>query len=323
MAQNLLRDKPLDDATLAALNKLALDDSTPLARVLALHTLASTGKLTPAAVAAAETSADAKVRSHALRAAADSTPANSFPAKDLMEVLAKAASDKSPEVIRQVLRSLAAVFPQEPARAAELAVKLANSPKADKSFAILAVSASAGQEKALIAAAGKSPLATLAETSQKAREKTSVKVTIPAAAQAVMEAGQAAFMVNCSGCHGLEGQGMPNMAPPLADSEHVDGSAKRMVHIVLDGLEGPVTVSGKKYTAPEILPNMPGFRANPALDDKTLANLLTYLRYSWGHKAGQVSAEEVATIRQATATRSKAWTEAELQQEAGTKKAKN
>ncbi len=323
MAQNLLRDKPWDDATTAALNKLALDDAAPLARVLALHTLASTGKLTPAAVAAAETSADARVRSHALRAASDSVPANSFPAKDLMDLLAKAAADKSPEVTRQILRSLSAVFAQEPARAAELAVKLAGAPKADKSYAVLAVSASAGQEKALVAAAGKSPLATLAEGSQKAREKTSAKVTVPAAAQAVMEAGHTAFMVNCSGCHGLEGQGMPNMAPPLADSDYVDGAAKRLVHIALDGLEGPVTVSGKKYAPPEVLPNMPGFRANPALDDQTLANLLTYLRYSWGHKAGQVTAEEVAAIRQGTASRTKAWTEAELHQETAVKKVKN
>lgn len=93
------------------------------------------------------------------------------------------------------------------------------------------------------------------------------------------------------------------------------------MHIVLDGLEGPVTVDGKRYAPPEILPNMPGFRANPQVDDKTLASLLTFLRYSWGHKAGLVTPEEVKTIREATATRTKAWTEAELREL--TKGAKN
>ena len=48
------------------------------------------------------------------------------------------------------------------------------------------------------------------------------------------------------------------------------------------------------------------------LDDRQVADLLTYLRSSWGNDVAPVSPEEVAAVRQATQNRDRMWTEAEL-----------
>jgi hypothetical protein len=48
------------------------------------------------------------------------------------------------------------------------------------------------------------------------------------------------------------------------------------------------------------------------LDDKQIANVLTYVRNSWGNKAGLVTPAEVAAIRAATKDRSEAWAAADL-----------
>ena len=55
---------------------------------------------------------------------------------------------------------------------------------------------------------------------------------------------------------------------------------------------------------------MNGFR--DSLDDKQIANVLTYVRNSWGNKAGLVTPAEVAALRTATKDRTEAWAAADL-----------
>ena len=49
-----------------------------------------------------------------------------------------------------------------------------------------------------------------------------------------------------------------------------------------------------------------------ALTDEQIANVLTYVRRSWGNAATPISPTEVAEIRGASQGRNKPWTEAEL-----------
>ena len=51
--------------------------------------------------------------------------------------------------------------------------------------------------------------------------------------------------------------GGTRFAPPLIGSDWVLGNEKRLVLLVLHGMEGPVEVNGKLYDAPDILPVMP------------------------------------------------------------------
>ncbi|MEZ4829108.1 MAG: cytochrome c [Bacteroidia bacterium] len=124
-----------------------------------------------------------------------------------------------------------------------------------------------------------------------------------------MVAGRQLFLNTCSGCHGSNGEGMKNFAPPLAGSEWVTGDKKRLILLVLHGLEGPLTVNGHLYDKPEILPVMPSFTI---LDDKDLAEILTYIRNAWGNTSESVSPGDVGHTRHTSQGRVIPWTEKEL-----------
>ena len=69
--------------------------------------------------------------------------------------------------------------------------------------------------------------------------------------------------------------------------------AKRAITIVLNGLTGPVTVNGRTYNS--VMPPM------SQLNDDEIAQILTYVRNSWGNTDEVVTAAQVAQIRAATA----------------------
>jgi nitrite reductase (NO-forming) len=104
-------------------------------------------------------------------------------------------------------------------------------------------------------------------------------------------AGESLFKGTCSVCHQATGQGLPNVFPPLAKSDFLMANKQRSIEIVLKGLTGAVTVNGKQFNS--VMPPMSQLR------DDELANILTYVRNSWGNQGEAVSAAEV------TATRSK------------------
>ena len=104
----------------------------------------------------------------------------------------------------------------------------------------------------------------------------------------------------CLGCHNLNGEGLLNLGPPLAESDWVTGDPDRLIKILLHGLEGPVTVSGKTYSPDAV---MPGLAANPTISDKDLADVLTYIRNAWGNAAAPVKEKQVASIRKETRSR--------------------
>ena len=106
---------------------------------------------------------------------------------------------------------------------------------------------------------------------------------------------------------------MPSLAPPLNGSEWVTGDKNRLISIVLYGLTGPVKVGGKVYKAPEINGDMPGVGQNKEIDNNDLAELLNFIRNSWGNKApDKVTATDVTNIRNKLKDRQKSFTVEEL-----------
>ena len=104
-------------------------------------------------------------------------------------------------------------------------------------------------------------------------------------------AGESLFKGTCSVCHQPHGNGLPNVFPPLAKSDFLMANKQRSIEVVLKGLTGPVTVNGKQFNS--VMPPMSQLR------DDEIANILTYVRNTWGNQGEQVSTAEV------TATRSK------------------
>lgn len=128
-------------------------------------------------------------------------------------------------------------------------------------------------------------------------------------AQDAISRGQTVYMQVCFACHQPTGLGLPGMFPPLAGSDWASAKKPdRMIRMVLHGFTGPITINGKPFTTPA--PLMPPQGA--ALSDKQIADVLSYVRDTFGNKAGGVTPEQVAAIREAEKARAAMWTEAEL-----------
>ncbi len=106
------------------------------------------------------------------------------------------------------------------------------------------------------------------------------------------KAGETLFAGTCSVCHQPNGAGLEGVFPPLAKSDFLMADVKRAIGIVLNGRSGPVTVNGRNFDS--VMPPM------SQLNDDEVANILTYVRNSWGNQDAQVSAADVAEIRKTT-----------------------
>jgi len=125
----------------------------------------------------------------------------------------------------------------------------------------------------------------------------------------VMAQGRKQFLNLCASCHGTQGEGMKRFAPPLKNSQWVNGEDYKIAMILLYGMEGPVAVKGKVYDIPDILPAMPSFST---LQDEDLAAIATYVRNSWGNSNPPLSRGLVGGIRFRTQGKIQPWKASEL-----------
>jgi nitrite reductase (NO-forming) len=107
-----------------------------------------------------------------------------------------------------------------------------------------------------------------------------------------IKAGEVLFKGTCSACHQDRGQGIDGVFPPLAKSDYLLADKTRAIGIVLNGLNGPVTVNGKSYNS--VMPPM------SQLNDDEVANILTFTLNSWGNEGGTVTAAQVKDVRAKT-----------------------
>lgn len=125
-----------------------------------------------------------------------------------------------------------------------------------------------------------------------------------------MVIGKKVFTQSCAVCHQTNGQGVAGQFPPLVGSEWVLSKDwhgdNHIVKIVLNGLQGPVTVMGAQY-------NNAMAPWGSVLKDDQIAAVLTYVRNTWGNQAAPITKEFVAQIREETKDRKDPWTQKELQ----------
>jgi nitrite reductase (NO-forming) len=121
-------------------------------------------------------------------------------------------------------------------------------------------------------------------------EQASASGTLTADQQ--IKAGEVLFKGTCSACHQDQGQGIPDVFPPLAGSDFLVADRERAIGIALNGLTGKVTVNGKTFDS--VMPPM------SQLNDDEIANILTFALNSWGNKGGTVTADQVKAVRAKT-----------------------
>jgi mono/diheme cytochrome c family protein len=94
----------------------------------------------------------------------------------------------------------------------------------------------------------------------------------------------------------------------LVGSDWVTGKVDVPIAIVLHGLQGPMKVAGTDYNGAMI-----AYGAGAPLSDQEVADVLSYVRGSWGNNAAAVSPDDVKRVRAATSSRTTPWTAAELE----------
>ena len=98
--------------------------------------------------------------------------------------------------------------------------------------------------------------------------------------------GKKIYETKCLVCHQADGGGVPNMNPPLDGSTNVVGNnIARLVRIVKNGYSEKIALDGYFYN------NV--MTANPDFKDEDIANVLSYVRNSWGNKASKITVAEV------------------------------
>ena len=102
--------------------------------------------------------------------------------------------------------------------------------------------------------------------------------------------GAKLYEQHCAACHGDQGEGVPGVYPALADSRAVVmHTPANLVHVVLEGGFPPATAGNPRPYG------MPPFAT--VLSNDEVAQLLSYIRSSWGNLGTPVSALDVTRFR--------------------------
>lgn len=131
------------------------------------------------------------------------------------------------------------------------------------------------------------PAAAQHKPAPKGKKAAPTATAIPAATLAL---GKSVYTQNCLTCHQVDGGGVDGMNPPLSKTSYVLGDKTRLVSVLLNGLQG-VDIDGEPYN--NVMP------AQETLTDQQIADVLTYVRNSFGNKASAVKAAEVKAVRAA------------------------
>lgn len=104
--------------------------------------------------------------------------------------------------------------------------------------------------------------------------------------------GRYTYASTCAGCHGMQGEGIPNVAPAMyGNSTLASESPHNLLRVILNGVPTQVFGGGQRMYA------MPGFAHD--LTDEEIAKLATWVRAEWGGQSVPVTVDQVSAITRA------------------------
>jgi mono/diheme cytochrome c family protein len=104
------------------------------------------------------------------------------------------------------------------------------------------------------------------------------------------QAGRTGYVALCAGCHGLDGNGVPNTIVALRNNSTLRlADPRNLIVAMLDGI-GP-----ENFPHRASLQAMPGFADK--LNDEQAAALVNYLRTTWGGQKPDATAAAVRALR--------------------------
>lgn len=98
--------------------------------------------------------------------------------------------------------------------------------------------------------------------------------------------GRDLYLKHCQNCHGVSGEGLGSLTPPLTDTLFLKQNREKLACFIKNGIKEPITVNGQEYEG-----SMPDFAALHPID---IAQLLVYITNSFGNRQGMHTPEEVA-----------------------------
>ncbi|QNB08004.1 c-type cytochrome [Herbaspirillum frisingense] len=123
--------------------------------------------------------------------------------------------------------------------------------------------------------------------------KYDASTTAALAPQRLEGSGARTFMAKCAACHAVDGRGRAPWIPPLAGA--VSSLARE------DASAINVTLNGSARVVADGVPDayrMPPFRSQ--LSDAEIADVLSFIRTSWGNHGGAVKVDDVSKLRERT-----------------------
>lgn len=300
-----------DESVIPAITEVAKDNKNPLGQIQALWTLEGMGAISPELLLSIKTNDNAVLSQIILLTKTILKESNE---SSLLPIFEKAVATKDFDQHLQVAHSLSKITsPQKEEMWMDLATQYID----NRIMAEALVSSIEGKERKLLPAIEKiqkeSALVsvihkTLINIAENKRKELVVSVrdqTDP------RTRGFELYQTYCGTCHGMDGKGMENLAPPLYQSEYTDGPAEHIALIMLNGLQGPITVHGEIYEGAAV---MPGIKQNPDISDKDIKDIIAFIKSGFTSNPGwfTMKASTISELRAATADRKEMFTEAEL-----------
>lgn len=118
---------------------------------------------------------------------------------------------------------------------------------------------------------------------------TEISKSLPLAPAEKEYPGKAVYTQYCLTCHQSDGSGVPGMHPPLSAGSWVSKDSKDLIAIMMKGLSGKIEVNGEIYK--NFMPS------HAHLTDEQLADVLSFVRSSFGNNFERVTPEMVKKIR--------------------------
>jgi mono/diheme cytochrome c family protein len=99
--------------------------------------------------------------------------------------------------------------------------------------------------------------------------------------------GSLVYQTHCQNCHGLKGEGLQGLIPPLTDNIYLNKNSNELPCAIKYGLKGKLRVMNREFEG-----QMPANDLSPI----DIAKVLTYVTNSFGNKGATITAEKVDSL---------------------------
>ena len=97
--------------------------------------------------------------------------------------------------------------------------------------------------------------------------------------------GKDIYQARCQNCHGANGEGLGELAPPLTDTVFLKVNKNKLACYIKNGVDEPMVINGKTYHE-----KMPGAKDLHTID---ITQLTVYITNAFGNNQGMYTQDEV------------------------------